>query len=56
MITAVTTSTIVAPPSSLQGKVGMGTGHHHVCGVVSPNSDRLVEMAMATDVAMFNNE
>jgi len=25
----------------------MGTGHHHVCGVVSPNRDRLVVMAMA---------
>jgi len=56
MITAVTTSTIVAPLSSLQGKVGMGTGHHHVCGVVSPDSDGLVEMAIATDVAMFDNE
>jgi len=56
MIMAVTTSTIVAPPSSLQGKVGMGTGHHRVCGVVSPDSDGLVEMAMATDVATFDNE
>jgi len=25
----------------------MGTGHHRVCGVVSPNGDRLVAMAMA---------
>jgi len=25
----------------------MGTGHHRVCGMVSPNGDRLVAMAMA---------
>ena len=34
----------------------MGTGHHYICGVVSPDSDRLVEMVMATDVATFDNE
>ena len=31
----------------------MGTGYHHVCSVVSPDRDRLVAMAMASDVAMF---
>jgi len=31
----------------------MGTGYHRVCSVVSPDGDRLVAMAMASDVATF---
>jgi len=34
----------------------MGTGHYRVCGMVSSDGDGLVEMAMATNVAMFDNE
>jgi len=32
----------------------MGTGYHHVCGMVSLNGDRLVEMVMASDVVTFD--
>jgi len=33
----------------------MGMGYHHVCGVVSPDSDGLVEMVIVSDVVTFNN-
>jgi len=49
------TSTVVASIIVPARRGEIWPGYHRVCGVVSPDSDGLVEMAMASNGATFDD-